>query len=113
MISAAALSTAMTAVVALPLADPLATIGRDLTLLAFFGVGQFGAGFFLFMAGARLIPVAETSLIGMLEIVLGPLWVWLVLDERPGPASLAGGGLIVAAVLAKTLVDIVRPPRGS
>jgi len=45
--------------------------------------------------------------IGMLELVLGPLWVWLVLNERPGAASLAGGALILAALLANTLVDLV------
>lgn len=107
MTPAAALATTITALVALPLGDPLATAPRDLVLLAFFGIGQFGAGFLLFMAGARLIPVAESSLIGMLEVVLGPLWVWLVLNERPGAASLAGGALILAALLASTLVELV------
>src|SRR5438046_5687731 len=111
MAPAAALATALTALVALPLAAPLETAPRDLALLAFFGVGQFGAGFLLFMAGARLIPAAESSLIGMLETVLGPLWVWLVLDERPGTATLTGGALILAALLANTLVDLVTPRR--
>ena len=111
MAPAAALATALTALVALPLADPRATAPRDLMLLAFFGVGQFGAGFLLFMAGARLIPAAESSLIGMLETVLGPLWVWLVLGERPGAASMAGGALILAALLANTLVDLVTSRR--
>ena len=111
MAPAAALATALTALVALPMADPLGTAPRDLALLAFFGVGQFGAGFLLFTAGARLIPAAESSLIGMLETVLGPLWVWLVLSERPGAASLAGGALILAALLANTLVDLVTPRR--
>jgi drug/metabolite transporter (DMT)-like permease len=111
MAPAAALATALTALVALPLAHPLETAPRDLALLAFFGVGQFGAGFLLFMAGARLIPAAESSLIGMLETVLGPLWVWLVLNERPGTASLMGGALILAALLANTLVDLLTPRR--
>src|SRR5438132_5716962 len=111
MAPAAALATALTALVALPMADPLGTAPRDVALLAFFGVGQFGAGFLLFTAGARLIPDAESSLIGMLETVLGPLWVWLVLSERPGAASLAGGALILAALLANTLVDLVTPRR--
>jgi drug/metabolite transporter (DMT)-like permease len=111
MAPAAALATTLTALVALPLADPTGTTARDLALLTFFGVGQFGAGFLLFMAGARLIPVAQSSLIGMLEIVLGPLWVWLALNERPGAASLAGGVLIVAALLVSTVVDLVAPRR--
>jgi drug/metabolite transporter (DMT)-like permease len=93
------------------LADPLDTAPRDLALLALFGVGQFGVGFLLFMAGARLIPAAESSLIGMLEVVLGPLWVWLVLSERPGAAALIGGTLIVAALLANTVLDLVAPRR--
>jgi drug/metabolite transporter (DMT)-like permease len=111
MAPAAVLATALTALVALPLAEPLETAPRDLALLAFFGIGQFGAGFLLFMAGARLIPAAQSSLIGMLETVLGPLWVWLVLNERPGSASLMGGALILAALLANTLVDLVTPRR--
>jgi len=111
MAPAAALATALTALVALPLAAPLETSARDLLLLAFFGVGQFGAGFLLFMAGARLIPAAESSLIGMLETVLGPLWVWLVLNERPGAATLTGGALILTALVANTVVDLVTPRR--
>jgi drug/metabolite transporter (DMT)-like permease len=103
MAPAAALATALTALVALPLADPLATTPRDLLLLAFFGIGQFGAGFLLFMVGARLIPAAESLLIGMLETVLGPLWVWLALGERPDGASLAGGALIVGALAANAI----------
>ena len=111
MAPAAVLATALTALVALPLADPFDDAPRDLALLAFFGAGQFGVGFLLFMAGARLIPAAESSLIGMLEVVLGPLWVWLVLNERPGAASLVGGALILAALLANTIVDLVAPRR--
>jgi len=111
MAPAAALATTLTALIALSLADPFATTPRDLALLAFFGVGQFGVGFLLFMAGARLIPVAESSLIGMLEVVLGPLWVWLVLGERPDAASLTGGALILSALLANTVVDLVMPRR--
>jgi drug/metabolite transporter (DMT)-like permease len=113
MAPAAVLSTALTALVALPLAEPFEGTARDLALLAFFGVGQFGVGFLLFMAGARLIPAAETSLIGMLEVVLGPLWVWLVLSERPDTASLIGGALILGALLANSAVDLVRARRSA
>jgi len=111
MAPAAALATMLSFLVALPLGDPLATAPRDLALLAFFGVGQFGAGFLLFMAGARLIPAAESSLIGMLETVLGPLWVWLVLNERPGAATLAGGALILTALVANGLLERCYPYR--
>ena len=74
-------------------------------------MGQFGVGFILFMVGARLIPVAESSLIGMLETVLGPLWVWLVLNERPSAATLTGGALILGALVVNAILDLVRPRR--
>jgi drug/metabolite transporter (DMT)-like permease len=109
MTSAAALATALTALLALPMAHPLQATGRDVALLGFFGMGQFAVGFLLFMAGARLIPVAESSLIGMLETVLGPLWVWLVLNERPGAATLTGGALILGALVVNAVVDLVTP----
>ena len=111
MAPAAALAPALTFLVALPLADPFETAARDLALLTFFGAGQFAVGFLLFTAGARLIPAAESLLMGMLETVLGPLWVWLVLSERPGAASLTGGALILAALLTNTLLDLVTPAR--
>ncbi|HXJ84153.1 MAG TPA: DMT family transporter [Candidatus Methylomirabilis sp.] len=104
---AAALGTALTALAMLPLADPFATSRRDLVLLTIFGAVQFSGGFLLFMGGARLIPAAETALIEMLETVLGPIWVWLVLSERPPATTLAGGALILAALLANTWLDLV------
>jgi len=112
MAPAAALSTAITALIALPFATPFTVDAVDVVLLAMFGVLQFGTGFLLFMAGARLLPVAQTSLIGMLETVLGPLWVWAVLDERPGATALVGGGLILTALVLNTAVEVVRPRRG-
>lgn len=111
MAPAAALATALTGLIALPLAEPFAISPRDFALLAFFGVGQFGAGFLLFMTGARLLPAAETALIGMLETVLGPLWVWLILSERPSSASLTGGALIFAALVINTALDLAKPRR--
>lgn len=105
MAPASALATTLTALVALPFSEPLETGPRDLALLALFGVGNYGTGFLLFMAGARSIPAAQSALVGMLETVLGPLWVWLVLNERPGAATLMGGALILAALLANTLLD--------
>ena len=112
MAPAAALAMALTALVALPLAHPVETSPRDFALLAFFGMGQFAGGFLLFTAGARLIPAAESALIGMLETVLGPLWVWLVLNERPGATTLTGGALILTALLANTVIDLVTAHRG-
>jgi drug/metabolite transporter (DMT)-like permease len=55
--------------------------------------------------------VAEASLIGVLECVLGPVWVWLAVGERPGASSLLGGAVILSALVAHAAADLVRPTR--
>ena len=57
--------------------------GRNLVLLILLGAGQIGLGLALLSIGARLIPAAEIATITLLEVVLGPLWVWIVVSERP------------------------------
>ncbi|MGH2875150.1 MAG: DMT family transporter [Solirubrobacteraceae bacterium] len=72
--------------------------GANLIWLALLGAGQIGAGLVFLTIGARLIPAAQVALISLLEIVLGPLWVWLAVGERPGATTLIGGAIVVAAV---------------
>ena len=109
MTPAVALGALLASALALPFAEPLAVGGRDLGLLALFGVGQFAVGFLLFTAGAPLIPAAEASLIGLLETALGPLWVWLALGEEPGPRTLIGGAMVLGALVVHAALDFVRP----
>jgi drug/metabolite transporter (DMT)-like permease len=85
-----------------PFAAPGAIDGSNLGLLALLGVGQMGLGLAFLTVGARLIPASEVALITLLEIVLGPLWVWLALSEQPGAATLVGGLVVIAAVLIQT-----------
>jgi drug/metabolite transporter (DMT)-like permease len=92
-------------VAALP-ARPASADAGDLALLALFGAGQLGLGLILFTAGARRIPVAEASLIAVLESVLGPVWVWLALGENPGAPSLVGGAIVLGALAGHTAADL-------
>jgi drug/metabolite transporter (DMT)-like permease len=106
MLPAAALAAALTSAIASVPATPGAAGAGDLTLLALFGAGQLGLGMIMFTAGARRIPVAEASLIAVLESVLGPVWVWLALGENPGLPSLLGGAVVLAALAGHTLADL-------
>ena len=82
-------------------ASPGSVSGTDVGLLAAFGITQIGLGFVFLTIGARLLPAGDVALITLLEIVLGPLWVWGVLSERPSAATLLGGAIVLgAAVLA-------------
>ena len=84
-------------------------------LIALLGVTQIGLGLAFLTMAARLIPAAEVALISLLEVVLGPLWVWLALSERPSTATLAGGVVVIAAVVlqAAPAVRGYQPRRSS
>jgi len=99
MAPATCLSQALVFVFAAPFADFGEIGSQDLLLLAALGIGQIGLGLIFLTLGARLIPAAEVALITLLEIVLGPLWVWIFLSEQPAAATLLGGAVVLAAVL--------------
>ena len=103
MTPAACTGAAMAMVVSFPFAAPLSVNGHDFALLAFFGAGQLGVGLILLVTGARWIPAAQSALLGMIEPILGPAWVWIFLAERPTNATLIGGAIVVASVFANTV----------
>ena len=109
MAPATGLAQVFLVVIFLPFADLHAVPGDDLLALAALGVGQIGLGLVLLTIGARLIPAAQVALITLLEVVLGPLWVWLAVDERPSTATLVGGAIVVAAVIIQARGSA--PPR--
>ena len=106
-------ATCLSQVVVFAAAAPfvqLAPVGaEDVTLLATLGVCQIGLGFLLLTIGGRLIPAGEVALITLLEIVLGPLWVWAFLAEQPAAATLVGGAIVLGAVLLQAKSDTSRP----
>jgi len=92
------------------------TIGaRDLVLSLILGAGQIGLQYIMITISARVVPAAEIALIMLLEVVLAPLWVWIGVGETPGAMTLAGGGIVVAAVLGQTLIGLrqARPVPGT
>jgi drug/metabolite transporter (DMT)-like permease len=108
MAPATCLSQVILIVAFVPFASPGEIDGEDVFWLAALGIGQIGLGFALLTVGARLIPAAQVGLITLLEVVLGPLWVWLALDERPSSLTLVGGAIVIVAIVIQTRA--ARPP---
>jgi drug/metabolite transporter (DMT)-like permease len=102
MAPATCLSQLILVAVFLPFASPGEIGGDDVPWLATLGIGQIGLGFALLTVGARLIPAAQVGLITLLEVVLGPLWVWLALNERPSALTLVGGAVVIVAIVIQT-----------
>ncbi len=70
----------------------------DMLVMAAFGISNTALAYFFVMVGARYIPPAEVGLIGMIDVILGPLWVWLLFSETPGQKTLVGGVIVLAAI---------------
>ena len=79
--------------------DPLAVSARDAVLLATFGA-SFALSSILWTEGARLIPAAESGLLGSAEVPFAILFAFLFLGEIAPAASLIGGAIVLCAVFA-------------
>ena len=102
MAPATILSQALLILVFAPFATPSEIGGEDTLWLALLGAGQIGLGLVLLTIGARLIPAAQVALITLLEVVLGPIWVWIALGERPDNGTLIGGVIVIAAIVIQS-----------
>jgi drug/metabolite transporter (DMT)-like permease len=87
-------------VVAFAVAPPFAATGRDLAVLALMGCVQLGTGCLLATAASKHLSATELGLLALLEPILGPLWVWALMSERPGPSTLVGAVVVLGAVIA-------------
>jgi len=106
MMPATCASQVLVVVVCAPFVTLGSVSGSDWAILAALGVGQMGLGLAFLTIGARLIPPAQVALISLLEVVLGPLWVWLAYGERPSSATLVGGAIVVAAVVVQAVAPM-------
>lgn len=91
---------AAVAVAGLAVADPIVPRAEDVALLAVLGLAILPVSLTLTMRATRLLQPAEVSLLGRLETVLGPAWVWLVLGDAPPASVVLAGAVIVAATAA-------------
>ena len=74
------------------------------------GVFQVGAGLVLYTIGSKTVPAAELTLLSLAEVVLGPVWVWLVLGETASIDTLIGGAVLLAAIAGNALSGARRKP---
>lgn len=98
----------LSCLIALPLALPLQASARDVGLLAFLGFFQLGLPCMLLVLASRRLLAPEIALLGLLEVVLGPLWAWLGAAEVPAGATLLGGAVVLAALAANELPTLYR-----
>ena len=109
---AIAIGYLLTSAIAYPFA-PMAPLDLEqAALIAISGGVILAGGCALLQIGPRYLPAAEVSMITMLEIIAGPVLVWLFIGEHPGLTTLIGGGVILIAITAHSLLKLAQSQRG-
>jgi drug/metabolite transporter (DMT)-like permease len=110
LVPAVMLGGALSCLIALPFAVPFSSTPRDVALLAFLGVTQLGLPCMLLVLASRALLAPEIALLGLLEVVLGPLWAWLGAGEMPAGSTLLGGMIVLSALALNELPTLAARP---
>lgn len=102
--AAVTLGNALAAAVLIPfVVGGPAVSPRSAALLFLLGAVQVAGAYALFVRGIRHVPATQASLVGMLEPVMNPVWVFLVLGETPRRTAIAGGCVVLGAIAWRTV----------
>ncbi len=93
----------------LPLAWPVSAGAGDLLILALLGAFQLALPCWLMVRALAWLAPHEVALIALLEVVLGPLWAWMFAGEATSAATLQGGAVVLAALIANTVANRSAP----
>lgn len=88
-------------VFALVAAEDLVVPVAEAAIAMAIGGALLGGGLALYVLGSVTVRASELVLLGLVELVLAPVWVWLFLGERSRWTTLAGGLLVIGAVAAR------------
>ena len=88
----------------LPLSTPFAATGKDVLLLAILGIFQLAIPCVMMVRASAHLSAPELALLGLLEVLMGPLWSWLGAGEVPPGTTLLGGAIVLAALVANEIV---------
>ncbi|MCH8533042.1 MAG: DMT family transporter [Saccharospirillum sp.] len=105
-----AMSGVVTAVLAFGFAQPLSLEPASYGWLALMGLLQMPIASVMLMMATKYLPSPEVSLFLLIEAVLGPVWVWLILNESIPPMTLVGGSAILGAVFVHSWLATRKPP---
>lgn len=91
-------------------AEVLAVPARDIVISVAMGAGMLATGMALYTLGSRVVPAADLTLLSMVEVLLAPVWVWLVLGETASTGTFLGGGILLVAIAGNALSGLRRKP---
>jgi drug/metabolite transporter (DMT)-like permease len=104
LVPAVLVGAVISSLLTLPLAMPFRASAHDIGLLALLGLVQLAIPCALAVVCARVLKAPEIALLALLEIIFGIVLAWLGADEVPSQTVLAGGALVIGALVINELV---------
>jgi drug/metabolite transporter (DMT)-like permease len=104
LVPAVLVGAVISAVTALPPALPLQASAHDIGLLAVLGLFQLAIPCSLSVVCARVLKAPEIALLASLEVIFGILLAWVGAGEMPSHTVIAGGALVLGALVVNELV---------
>jgi drug/metabolite transporter (DMT)-like permease len=98
----------LSGLIAWPLSSGIGVASGDLWPLLLLGLVVVPAATLMLSLGPQYMPGSHVTLIMMLEILLGPLWVWMMFRETPSATTVMGGALVLATILAHSWLGVRR-----
>jgi len=74
--------------------------------LGLLGTFQLGLSYVLYSIAIKRVTALEGVLVPIIEPVLNPLWVFLLVGERPGPWAIAGGIIIFITISIRSIIPV-------
>lgn len=74
------------------------------------GAVLIAGGMLAYTTGSRVVAASDLAVLCMIEVVLAPVWVWVVLSEVVGISTLIGGFVIIAALVANAMTGLRHKP---
>ena len=78
--------------------DTFSLIGTDLIFIPLMCIMCVAIPFVLVTIAPRFIPAEEVNLFFLLETIIGPFWVWMVIQEQPSVETIQGGLIIILTI---------------
>ena len=81
-------------------------VEKDLIIVPLMCILCVAIPFVLVTIAPRFIPAAEVNLFFLLETIIGPIWVWLIINEQPTNETLQGGMIIISTIAIHSFLKL-------
>ncbi len=100
------LGNIITAVIGIPFLFGSMPDTKGWLCLTILGIVQLGLPYILYSKAIKHVTAVEASIIPILEPILNPVWVFLLLGEKPGALAITGGAIVIVAITGRCLISL-------